>query len=73
MNYSVLSRFQWIRLDANILETTPAKKKDRFSMCGQGLTLSKVSNKLFFVVVCCFLVCLFFLLLVFIRYLFCHL
>ena len=25
MNYSVLRRFQWIRLDANILETMPSK------------------------------------------------
>ena len=29
MNYSVLSRFQWIRLDANILETMPRKKDEK--------------------------------------------
>ena len=28
MNYSVLSRFQWIRLDANILETMPRKTEE---------------------------------------------
>ena len=41
MNYSVLSLFQWIRLDANILETMSRKmeeKKDCFGTCGRGLS-----------------------------------
>ena len=45
MNYSMLSHFQWIRLDANILETMPRKtggKKDRFGTCRHGLTLERV-------------------------------
>ena len=40
MNYSDLSHFQWIRVDANILETMPRKtekKRDCFGTCGQGL------------------------------------
>ena len=40
MNYSILNRFQWIRLDANILETMPRntrEKKDCFGTYGHGL------------------------------------
>ena len=29
MNYSVLSHFQWIRVDANILETMPRKTEEK--------------------------------------------
>ena len=29
MNYSVLSRLQWIRLDTNILETMPRKTEEK--------------------------------------------
>ena len=29
MNYSVFSRFQWIRVDANILETMPRKTEEK--------------------------------------------
>ena len=29
MNYSDLSRFQWIRVDANVLETMPRKTKEK--------------------------------------------
>ena len=36
INYSMLSRLQWIHVDANILETMP-RKKDRFGTCGRGL------------------------------------
>ena len=42
MNYSMLSRLQWIHLDANILETILRKteeKKDGFGTCGRGLKL----------------------------------
>ena len=41
MNYSILSHFQWICVDANILETMPMKmeEKGRFGTCGQGLTV----------------------------------
>ena len=38
--YCVLSRFQWIHVDANILETMPRKKekkKNCFGTCGQDL------------------------------------
>ena len=31
MNYSVLSRFQWIRVDANILETMLRKAEEKRS------------------------------------------
>ena len=41
MNYSVLSRLQWIHLDANILEMIPRKmgggEKGCFGICEYGL------------------------------------
>ena len=47
MNYSALSRFQWIRLDANILEMMPRKteeKKGRFGTCGHGLSVGLITS-----------------------------
>ena len=40
MNYSVLSCFQWVRLDANILETMPKK------MGGEKTVLGRVDKAL---------------------------
>ena len=39
MNYSIFGRFQWIRMDAYILETMPKKtgKNDHYRPCGRPL------------------------------------